>query len=240
MGQLFREIRILCAFSALLASCPGILAQEGTVEAYSREDLLHKIDMQTAYVLPEFAPSEVHYLDGSVTTAELNICAADNSVRFIASGADTMIVRNIGSVDFILASGRKFAVRDGMVLELLRESPSLSLAERKRLRLDEPRMEGSYGTVPPSSSARTTMADDYASTESRTYGYLVKIGYKVSYDYYLIDGEGDAGKASRKTFTEAFPALKDEIRATVRLRKIRFDDRDDVTYLYDYCSNETK
>ncbi len=49
------------------------------------------------------------------------------------------------------------------------------------------------------------MADDYASTESRTYGYLVKIGYKVSYDYYLIDGEGDAGKASRKTFTEAFP-----------------------------------
>ena len=101
-------------------------------------------------------------------------------------------------------------------------------------------MEGSYGTVPPSSSARTTMADDYASTESRTYGYLVKIGYKVSYDYYLIDGEGDAGKASRKTFTEAFPALKDEIRATVRLRKIRFDDRDDVTYLYDYCSSETK
>ncbi len=232
-------MRLLLFATLLLSAAAALHAQEGTIEAYSREDLLHKIDMQTAYSFPEFTDCQVYYLDGSMTESKLNICAADNSIRFI-SGADTLKVRNTGSIDRILSPDRKFLVRDGMVLELIRELPSLSLAEKKRLRLDEPKKEGSYGTVPPSSSARTTASDDYRSTESRSYGYLVKIGYRVSYDYYLVDGNGKVTKASRKSFSAAFPEIKDKIRANVKLRKLKFDDRDDVSYLYDYCINETK
>lgn len=225
---------LLISFTASVVS-----AQEGTIEAYSRENLLHRIDMQTAYAFGEFTDCEVHYLDGSVTKSSLNICAFDNSVRFIAR-TDTLKVSNIGQVDYILSPDRKFVFRDGMVLELLRETPEVSLAEKKRLKLDEPKMEGSYGTVPASSSAKTTSNDDYSLGDTHSYGYLVSVDYKVTYNYYLIDGKGNVNRATRNAFINAFPEIKDKIKATVKLRKTDFDNREDVTYLFDYCLNEIK
>lgn len=228
-------------FTILLMSGISLaaVAQEGTIEAYSRENLLHKIDMQTAFAFGEFTDCEVHYLDGSVTRSPLNICAFDNSVRFIAR-TDTLKVSNIDLVDYILSPDRKFVFRDGMVLELLRETPEVSLAEKKRLRLDEPKMQGSYGSVPASSSAKTTSNDDYSLGDSHSYGYLVSIDYKVTYNYYLIDGKGKVTRATRKAFMDAFPEIKDMIKATAKLRKLDFEKRDDVTYLFDYCLNEIK
>lgn len=218
----------------------SLFCQKGSIMAYSRDDLLHKIDMQTAYVLPEFTESTVHYLDGSVTTSSVNICAFDNSLRFV-SGRDTMLVRNIDNVDFVLSPDRKFVYRDKMMLEILRDGSPVSLAEKKRLKISEPKMEqGSYGAVPPSSSAKMTTTDDFRLGESRSYGHLVSVDYSVSWDYYLVTASGDVEKASRKAFLQAFPEQEDKIKAAIKEKKLKFDDRDDVLYLYDYCLNQIK
>ena len=232
--------KFLCSILSLVLAASALSAQKGSIEARSRDDLLHKLDMSVAYVLPEFTDCQVHWLDGRMTASPLNICAFDNSARFIA-GRDTMIVRNIDNVDFILSPDRKFVYRDKMLLELLRETPDLSLAEKKRLRISEPKMEqGSYGAIPASSSARTTTTDDYRLSESRSYGRLVSVDYSVSWDYYLIDGEGNVTKAGRKAFLDVFPGMEDEIKAIIRQRKLKLDERDDVLYLYDYCLNGIK
>ena len=232
--------KFLCLVLSLLLAVSVLFAQKGSVEARSRDDLLHKIEMPVAYVMPVFTECEVHYLNGGVTMSTMNICSFDNSARFI-SGRDTMIVKNIDRVDFILSPDRKFVYRDGMLLELLRETPEVSLAEKKRLRISEPKMEqGSYGAIPASSSARTTTTDDYRLSESRSYGRLVTVDYSVSWDYYLVDADGNVSKANRKAFLETFPELKDGVKAIIRQRKLKFDNRDDVLYLYDYCLNGIK
>ena len=225
-----KPFRYLCLSLALLSGATLCHAQKGSIEATSREDLLSKIGVATAYSLPEFSEAHVYYKDGSMTKSKLNVCAFDNSVRFI-NGRDTLRLRSIGNVDFILTENEKF---------LNRETPSIALGERKRLKLSEPKNESGYGGVPASSSAKTSSNDDFSTTDTHSYGYLVNVDYSVSYDYYLIGAEGKGVQAKRAAFEKAFPALKDKIRSIIKLRRLDLDKREDVLYLFDYCLNESK
>lgn len=209
-------------------------AQKGSVEASSREDLLAKIGVPTVYVLPEFEECHIYYKDGSVTRSMLNICAFDNSVRFI-NAQDTLKLRSIDNVDFILSSEKKFVNRDGAVLEVLREGADYSLVERKRLKISEPKQDSGYGAVPASSSAKTASNDDYSIHETHSYGFLVSVDYSVSYDYYLLSPESEVIRSRKSSFIKAFPRIKDGINSVVKSRKIDFNDREDVIWLYDYC-----
>ncbi|MGM9781256.1 MAG: hypothetical protein ACI3Y7_05310 [Candidatus Cryptobacteroides sp.] len=232
----FRNLSL--AFSFFLCACV-CYAQKGSIEATSREDLLSKIGVETAYSLPEFSEAHVYYKDGSMTKSKLNVCAFDNSVRFI-NGRDTLKLRSIGNVDYILTENDKFLNREGVVYRLLRDAGSIALGERKRLKLSEPKNESGYGGVPASSSAKTSSNDDFSTTDTHSYGYLVNVDYSVSYDYYLIGAEGKGVQAKRAAFEKAFPALKDRIRSIVKLRRLNLDKREDVLYLFDYCLNESK
>ena len=231
--------RYLCLSLSLLSGANLCHAQKGSIEASSREDLLAKIGVATAYSLPEFSEAYVFYKDGSMTKSTLNVCAFDNSVRFI-NGRDTLKLRSIVNVDYMLTENDKFLHREGVVYRLLRETPSLALGERKRLKLSEPKMESGYGALPPSSSAKTSSNDDFSTTDTHSYGYLVNVDYTVSYDYYLIGEKGKGVQAKRSAFEKAFPALKDKIRSIIKLRRLNLDKREDVTYLFDYCLNESK
>ncbi len=221
----------------LLGISSGLFAQKGSVEAYSRDNLLSKLETSIVYSLPEFVEGHVYYKDASVTVSTLNVCAFDNSVRFLA-GKDTLKLRSIDNVDCILTPDNKFVRRDGMVLNLLRESESCSLGERKRLKLSEPKMDGGYGAIPASSSARVASNDDHSSTDSHSYGYLVSVDYLVSYDYYLVMPDGSVVQAKKAAFVAAFPVLKDKINSIIKLRKLKLARKEDVLYLYDYCLHE--
>lgn len=224
--------------SFILATLISIaaFAQKGTVEAYSREDLLGKVGVGVAYELAEFADGTVYYKDGTVTKSRVNICAFDNSLRFI-SAADTLVSRLDDHVDFILAGDRKIVRRNGMWLTLLSDSDSHSLVRKKLLRIGEPAREGGYGSVPPSSSAKTSAADSHAMVESHSYGYLVSVDWSVSFDYYLVDKDsGKVTRAGRAAFLSAFPDRKDGIKSVIRQRRLDLDDEQDVMALFDYCT----
>ena len=185
-------------------------------------------------MLPEFEECYLYYKDASVTKSQINVCAFDNSVRFIL-GKDTLKLRSVENVDYILSKEKKFVNRDKMILDVLRESGEFALAERKRLKISEPKQESGYGAIPASSSARTASSNDYTTVESHSYGYMVSVDYAVSYDYYLISPEGDVIQAKKSSFIKAFPKIKDGINAVVKTRKIDFDKKEDVVWLYDYC-----
>lgn len=219
---------------AMLFSAFALFAQKGTVDANSREDLLAKIGVPTVYVLPEFEDCILYYKDGSMTKSIINVCAFDNSVRFTL-GKDTLRLRSIENVDYILSSQKKFVYRDGMVLDVLREGAEYTLAERKRLKISEPKQDSGYGAVPASSSAKTASSNDYTTHEGHSYGYMVSVNYAVSYDYYLISPEGKVIQARKQSFIKAFPKIKDGINAVVKSKKIDFDKKEDVVWLYDYC-----
>ncbi len=225
----FMLLTLLFSFTSLA------FAQKGTVNAYSRQDLLNKIDVSVAYSLPEFTEGEIFFNNGTKTKPVMNICAIDNSVRYVF-GRDTLKMANISDVYLILVSGRKFVCREDSVVELLRDNGAWALGERKRLKLEEPRKEGGYGSIPPSSSARTTSNSDFSSTDTHTYGYLVEVGYSVSYDYYLIDTEGELHRLNNITsFTKAFPQHKDKIRSFVKSSKTDLSEKEGIISLFDYC-----
>ena len=64
---------------------------------------------------------------------------------------------------------------------------------------------------------------------------MVSVNYAVSYDYYLISPEGKVIQARKQSFIKAFPKIKDGINAVVKSKKIDFDKKEDVVWLYDYC-----
>lgn len=219
-------------FLSLLAF--QIHAQKGSIEANSREDLLAKLGVPTVYVLPQFEECHIYYKDGSMVRSVLNVCAFDNSVRFI-NGKDTLKLRSVDNVDCILSEQRKFVNRDGAVVEVLREGADYVLAERKRLKISEPKQDSGYGAVPASSSAKIAANDDYSIHESHSYGFLVSVDYSVSYDYYLISPDSELIRSRKSSFIKAFPKLKDGINSVVKSRKIDFDKKEDVIWLYEYC-----
>lgn len=219
---------------AMLLCSITLSAQKGSIEANSREDLLSKIGVPTVYVLSEFEECHLYYKDGSMTKSEINICAFDNSVRFIL-GKDTLRLRSAENVDYILSKEKKFVNRDGMILEVLRESGEYAIGERKRLKISEPKQDNGYGAVPASSSAKTATSNDFTTHESHSYGYMVSVDYAVSYDYYLISPEGKVIQAKKNSFLKAFPKIKDGINSVVKSKKIDFDKKEDVIWLYEYC-----
>lgn len=232
--------RIIAAILFMLLPLGLFCQQKGSVEAYSREDLLSRLDMSVAYVFPSFVEGQVVYTDGTGTTARLNVCTFDNSVRFI-SGPDTLKLRSPRKIDLILTPEGTIVHRGGMMLELLRDEGAVLLTERKRLRLNEPSKGGGYGSIPPSSSARTTSADNHNMVESHSYGYLVSVSWSLNSDFYLVSAGGKVLQAGKSAFMALFPELKNEIKSEIKLRKTDFKKKEDIVSLYDWCiSNSNK
>lgn len=214
----------------------GLWAQKGTVEASSRADFLSKIGVATCYTFPEFVKGDVIYNTGLKTSSTLNVCAVDNSVRFL-SGRDTLKLVGQEKVSHILTPEGTFLNRGGQMLLLLRDGKQWALGQRKRLSFNEPKKSEGYGAIPASSTARTSVVDDITTADNRAYGYTVSIDYRVSYDFFLIPAEGDPIRATKSSFAKCFPALKAEIKAKIKSDSLNLESEEDVISLYEFCQS---
>lgn len=206
---------------------------KGSVIASNREDLLHKLPTEIAYVIPEFTKSQILYKSGNRFEAVLNICQVDNTVRYIDDKGDTLIMANIEDVSKIFAGNRLYQQINGNVLHQLVAYGKISVSEKTVFNISEPEINIGFTNIAPTSTARSynPSKDDMA----KDYGKDMEVPYSLEISYVFTDGN-KIYPCKQSTFIKFFPEKKAQIKAFVKDNKIDFSNKEHVLSLFYMCT----
>ena len=164
------------------------------------------------YLLPEFRQGMVYFSNQGPAQGELNICAVDQTLRFmdngqeLSSGADTI---NRVIIDDII-----FVRIDGAFYRLYPITDELTLALRRNVEILRDVKTGAYGTQSRTSSIRevgSLQADGmmYTLQSSKSYPY------NMTETCFLYQADG-VSPINRRNLRKRFPDRKDDIDAWLK------------------------
>ena len=159
------------------------------------------------YLLPEFRQGMVYFSGQGPGQGELNICAVDQTLRFmdkgeeLSSSADNILRVVIDTVVFVHV--------DGAFYRLYPVSDEVTLAYRRDVEILRDVKTGAYGIQSRTSSIREvgSLQSDgmmYTLQSSKSYPYNVK---ESCYLYVA----GNVTPVNKRTIRKLFPARKDDL-----------------------------
>lgn len=164
------------------------------------------------YLLPEFRQGMVYFSGQGPGQGELNICAVDQTLRFmdkgqeLSSAADNILRVVIDTVVFVHV--------DGAFYRLYPVSDEVTLAYRRDVEILRDIKTGAYGIQSRTSSIREvgSLQSDgmmYTLQSSKSYPYNVK---ESCYLYVA----GNVTPVNKRTIRKLFPARKDDLDAWLK------------------------
>ena len=164
------------------------------------------------YLLPEFRHGMVYFSGQGPGQGELNICAVDQTLRFmdkgeeLSSSADNILRVVIDTVVFVHV--------DGAFYRLYPVSDEVTLAYRRDVEILRDVKTGAYGIQSRTSSIREvgSLQSDgmmYTLQSSKSYPYNVK---ESCYLYVA----GNVTPVNKRTIRKLFPARKDALDAWLK------------------------
>ena len=164
------------------------------------------------YLLPEFRHGMVYFSGQGPGQGELNICAVDQTLRFmdkgeeLSSSADNILRVVIDTVVFVHV--------DGAFYRLYPVSDEVTLAYRRDVEILRDVKTGAYGIQSRTSSIREvgSLQSDgmmYTLQSSKSYPYNVKESC-----YLYVAGNGTP--VNKRTIRKLFPARKDDLDAWLK------------------------
>ena len=164
------------------------------------------------YLLPEFRQGMVYFSGQGPGQGELNICAVDQTLRFmdkgeeLSSSADNILRVVIDTVVFVHV--------DGAFYRLYPVSDEVTLAYRRDVEILRDVKTGAYGIQSRTSSIREvgSLQSDgmmYTLQSSKSYPYNVK---ESCYLYVA----GNVTPVNKRTIRKLFPARKDDLDAWLK------------------------
>lgn len=166
------------------------------------------------YLMPEFADGIVYFRGQNPAQGKLNICAADNTLRFIDNdgkelaaspeSAEKIIMVQIDSVQFLHNQDgfyRKYPV-----------TATMGVALKRVVNIMRGAKKGAYGIVDQTSSIR-----QYSTLYSEGMSYNLNTGdpYEVSETLYLYVNQAIV-PLTKKNLKKVFPDRKEDIDAWFR------------------------
>ena len=192
------------AFCFLLACimAGGYARAQGSDTAGIPEDVF--------YLMPSFGEGSVYFSDKSPAHGRLNICAVDNSLRFIDDSGQELSVSDIGNVRHVIIDGVMFIRNNGAFYRVYPLAPDLGIALRRAVRIKYDGKPGAYGSVEYTSSI-TEYGTIYGS-DGTTYNLNKDKKYPYVVSEILFFYRGNSVEAfNKKNLRKSFPGKKDEI-----------------------------
>ena len=164
------------------------------------------------YLLPEFRHGMVYFSGQGPGQGELNICAVDQTLRFmdkgeeLSSSADNILRVVIDTVVFVHV--------DGAFYRLYPVSDEVTLAYRRDVEILRDVKTGAYGI-----QSRTSSIREVGSLQSDGMMYTLQSSksypYNVSESCYLFQA-GTVTPINKRSLRKRFPARKDELDAWLK------------------------
>ena len=159
------------------------------------------------YLLPEFRQGMVYFSDQGPAQGDLNICAADQTLRFMDKGQE--LASAADNINRVIVDDIIFVRVDGAFYRLYPISDDLTVALRRDVEILRDVKRGAYGTETRTSAIRDVgmlQSDGMMHTlqSSREYPY------NVNESCFLYEA-GGVSPITRRSLQKRFPARKDDL-----------------------------
>lgn len=218
----------------LLISC-SLIAQEkkqGTLLAKSMQDFINQFPIEEIYLLPEFTNATLFYKDGTQSQANINICSADQTLRFIDQRGDTLSLINQDQVKRVLAGDKVFIQANKHFFQELIVYGQKTLAQWQRFEVE---LATKHEAIPASSTARVYQPHEIF--RNMAFPTEQEVHYSSQIVYVLIE-DNQFTPASSSSFRRMFPEKKKAIKAFIKENDTDFDKKEDVVSLFYFCTQD--
>lgn len=210
---------IKTAYKCLLAAClllgprTGVLAQDPAARG---------IPDEVYYLMPAFGQGTV-YLRGQVPAqGQMNICALDNTLRFIDKDGTELAASNLDNLLKVRIDTVTFIRHDDAFLRQYPVSEDTGVAIRRDIKIIRDAKQGAYGTTSQTSAimelgALYTEGGSYELNKEREYPYRVSdVVFIYSGDIVMLP--------TKNNLRKLFPEKKDEVDAYFKSNRFFPDD----------------
>ena len=164
------------------------------------------------YLLPEFRQGMVYFSDQGPAQGELNICAVDQTLRFMDKGQE--LSSGADNINRVVVDDIVFVRIDGIFYRLYPITDDLTVAFRRDVEILRDVKTGAYGI-----QSRTSSIREVGSLQSDGMMYTLQSSksypYNVSESCFLFQA-GDVTPINKRSLRKRFPARKDELDAWLK------------------------
>ena len=162
------------------------------------------------YLMPDMATGSVQFRGKAPATGKFNICAVDNTIRYMDNGTELMVEIE-DDMTRVVIGGVTFVPYDGAFLRLYPMSGDVYAAIRRNVLLLTDSKTSGYGM-----ESQTTAVSTIMGMEGDSKYYLFEdnkdVPYRMSETFFLYKGDSVL-TLTKKNFQKCFPASKDAIDA---------------------------
>ena len=194
-------------------------------EALSTEDL---------YQYSMFKPGRIWYKDGRSSTSQLNYNRFFDEMQFISTKGDTLALNNEATVRYVVIDRDTFCFAGGFV-RLIDATPTIKLAVKQWLKLQDTEKYGGYGqTYTAASITSVSLLDDGKQTHRLTVKENIVLTREVQ--YYIGDRWDHFVPASKKNVLELFAKDEAAVRQYLKEARVDFRKEEDLRGLFHFLA----
>ena len=161
--------------------------------------------------MPQFGEGTVYLRGQRPLQGKMNICAVDNTLRFIGPDGKELSATEDGDIVKVRIDSVMFLRDHGIFYRLYPLTSEMGVAMQREVRIFWDAKEGAYGSVSQTSSIQQ-YGIIHSDGSTHTLSGLKEYPYSVS-EIPSIYKEGAVYPITRKNLRKLFPAHKDEIDA---------------------------
>lgn len=182
-----------------------------SLAAAGQEEAPKSAPADVRYLMPEFTDGMIFFHSGAPAQGKLNICAEDNTLRFIDKSGVELAAANEDNIYKVRIDTVLFLRSGGLYYRLYRVTGDCGIALKRDLRLTRTGKQGAFGTTSQTSSIRES-ANVYADGVSYDIDKTRDAAYEAIETIYLYKGD-DVLVFNKRNLRRAFPESKDAIDA---------------------------
>ena len=197
----------------LLGPRTGVLAQDSSVRG---------IPDEVYYLMPTFGQGTVYLRGQGPAQGQMNICALDNTLRFIDKDGTELAASNLDNLLKVRIDTVTFIRHDDAFLRQYPVSEDTGIAVRRDIKIIRDAKQGAYGTTSQTSAIRElgtlyTEGGSYELNTEREYPY------RVSNVVFIYSGDA-VMLPTKNNLRKLFPDKKDEVDAYFKSNRYFPDD----------------
>lgn len=169
------------------------------------------ISAEVYYLMPQFSEGTVYLRGQRPLQGKMNICAVDNTLRFIGPDGEELSATEDGDIVKVRIDSVMFLRDHDIFYRLYPLGSEMGVALQREVRIFWDAKEGAYGSVSQTSSIQQ-YGIIHSDGSTHTLSGLKEYPYSVS-EIPSIYKEGAIYPITRKNLRKLFPAHKDEIDA---------------------------
>lgn len=200
------RVRIKYLLAAGLLGCLSLSA--------AAQDNTQGVTAEIYYLMPSFGQGMIWFSNQGPAQGKLNICAEDNSLRYLDKDGQEVVAASIDNVVKVQIDTAVFIRNEGVFYRIYSLSDELAVAVRRDLDIQRDAQRGAYGGYSRTSSIQeysTFYADGIAYNLEKSDNYP----FTVSETCFLYT-EGKIVPFTKRTLRKYFPQRKDDIDAFLK------------------------